>query len=66
MFVFSTEQLDSLFPPSFPPPLLVLDVGSGDGHVTDKLRQYLGTNTTIHVTETSSIMRRVLRKKDYK
>lgn len=64
MFVFSTEQLRSLFPPSFPPPLHVLDVGSGDGHVTDNLRRYLGANS-IHVTETSSVMRRVLRKKGY-
>lgn len=65
MFVFSTEQLRSLFPSSFPPPLHVLDVGAGDGHVTANLRRYLGANSSIHVTESSSVMRRVLRKKGY-
>jgi SAM-dependent methyltransferase len=66
MFVFSMEHIRSLLPPSFPPPSLVLDVGSGDGHVTDKLRTCLGPEVTIHVTEASSVMRRVLGKKGYK
>ena len=65
MFVFSSEQLRSLIPSSFPPPSLVLDVGSGDGHVTDKLQTGLGAGASVHVTETSSVMRRVLRKKGY-
>ena len=66
MFVFSTEHLRSLLPPLTPPTSLMLDVGSGDGHVTDKLKEYLGAQVTIHVTETSSVMRRVLKKKGYK
>ena len=66
MFVFSTEHIRFLLPPSFPPPSVVLDVGSGDGHVTDKLWTQLGSEVSVHVTETSSVMRKVLRKKGYK
>jgi hypothetical protein len=66
MFVFSVAHLSVLLPPSLSPPSLVLDVGSGDGHVTDKLRAHLGPGTVLHVTETSAIMRRVLQKKGYK
>ena len=66
MFVFSVAHLSVLLPPSLSPPSLVLDVGSGDGHVTDKLRAHLGPGTVLHVTEASAIMRRVLQKKGYK
>ena len=66
MFVFSTGHLASLLPPSLPPASLALDIGSGDGHVTDKLREYLGPRATVHVTEASSVMRRVLKRKGYK
>ena len=65
MFVFSRDHLLRLLPATSPdsPRITVLDIGSGDGHVTDKL-QSLGA--TVHVTEMSSTMQRVLRKKGYK
>jgi len=66
MFIFSQQHLRNLLP-SLPPPsspsTLILDIGSGDGHVTDKLRGVF--RGTIHVTETSSVMQRILRKKGY-
>ena len=66
MFIFSQQHLHHLLP-SLPPPSshsnLILDIGSGDGHVTDKLHGVFGG--TIHVTETSGVMQRILRKKGY-
>lgn len=62
MFVLSGQQLCRLIPLSFPTPSLILDIGSGDGHVTDQLKT-LGA--TIQVTEASTIMQRVLQKKGY-
>ena len=66
MFVFSKEHLATLLPPSLPTTSLALDVGSGDGHVTDKLREHLGTEVRVHVTEASAVMRRILQRKQYK
>ena len=66
MFVFSKAHLATLLPPSLPAPSLALDVGSGDGHVTDKLREHLGTEVRVHVTEASAVMRRILQRKQYK
>ena len=65
MFVFSRQHLHRLLPFSLPSPhiTVVLDIGSGDGHVTDKLRGVLGS--TINVTETSGVMRRVLKRRGY-
>lgn len=65
MFVFSQQHLRRLLPFSLPSPnvTVVLDIGSGDGHVTDKLRGVL--ENTIHVTETSSVMQRVLKRRGY-
>lgn len=65
MFVFSRQHLHRLLPFSPPSPhvTVVLDIGSGDGHVTDKLRGVLGS--TINVTETSGVMRRVLKRRGY-
>ena len=67
MFVLSQRQLSHLIPRSLLPPTppLLLDIGSGDGHVTDNLRQALGSST-IHVTETSQVMQRVLRRKGFR
>ena len=67
MFVLSQRQLARLVPRSILPqtPPLVLDIGSGDGHVTENLRQTFGS-TTVHVTETSRVMQRVLRKKGFR
>ena len=64
MFIFSTNHLSRLLPPFSSPPTFVLDIGSGDGHVTDKLREALGL-TTVRVTEMSRVMQRTLRKKGY-
>ena len=67
MFVLSKRQLSRLIPHSILPqtPPLLLDIGSGDGHVTDNLRQALGC-TSVHVTEASVVMQRVLRKKGFR
>ena len=67
MFVLSQLQLARLIPQSVLPqtPPLMLDIGSGDGHVTENLRQALGS-TTVHVTETSRVMQRVLQKKGFR
>ena len=67
MFVLSKQQLSRLIPQSILPqtPPLLLDIGSGDGQVTDNLRQALGC-TSVHVTEASAVMQRVLRKKGFR
>ena len=66
MFVFSQEQLSRLLSSvSTNSPPLILDIGSGDGYVTDKLKHVLKV-PTVHVTEMSSVMRRVLRRRGYK
>lgn len=62
MFVFSSKHLSLLLPSVSP--TLVLDIGSGDGHVTDKIREALGVKS-VHVTEISTVMQRTLRKKGY-
>lgn len=69
MFVFSQDQLKKLLssvPPSMSTHSLVdvLDIGSGDGHVTEKLKIYLDV-PVVHVTETSTVMQRVLRQKGF-
>lgn len=64
MFIFSASHLSRLLPPFSSPPSFVLDIGSGDGHVTDQLREALDT-TTVRVTEMSRVMQRILRKKGY-
>lgn len=64
MFVFSREHLSKLLPPSASTCNLVLDIGSGDGRVTDKLRGALQTRS-VCVTETSKVMQRILRRKGY-
>lgn len=67
MFVLSRCQLSRLIPLSILPqtPPLLLDIGAGDGHVTDNFRQALGS-TSVHVTETSKVMQRVLRRKGFR
>ena len=67
MFVLSKRQLSRLIPHSILPqtPPLLLDIGSGDGHVTDNLRQALSC-TSVHVTEASMVMQRVLQKKGFR
>lgn len=69
MFIFSQDQLKKLLssvPPSMSTHSLVdvLDIGSGDGHVTEKLKIYLDV-PVVHVTETSTVMQRVLRQKGF-
>jgi len=67
MFVFSCNQLAKLLVPLSPQcssHSVVLDIGSGDGHVTDKIRAVLNV-PTIHVTETCGTMTKVLKKKGY-
>ena len=63
MFVFSSKHLSLLLPSVSP--TLVLDIGSGDGQVTDKMREVLEVKS-IHVTEMSGVMQRTLRKKGYR
>ena len=69
MFVFSRDQLKSLLSSADvvvgADPISVLDIGSGDGHVTDKIKEVLKT-PTVHVTETSRVMQRVLKRRNYK
>ena len=67
MFVFSIRQLSKLVPQAVLPqtPPLLLDIGSGDGHVTDILRRAFDC-TSVHVTETSRVMQRVLRRKGFR
>ena len=62
MFIFSIEHLKKLLPSISP--TLILDIGSGDGHVTDKLREAFDVKS-IRVTEVSTVMQRILRKKGY-
>lgn len=64
MFVFSQAQLTTLLP-SEDIVSAVLDIGAGDGNVTEKFRQALEL-PTVHVTELSVVMQRVLRKKGFK
>lgn len=53
-----------------PPPTVIprraLDIGSGDGHVTDKVKSVLGAASTVNVTETCRVMQRILRQRGYK
>ena len=66
MFVFSQDQLRTLLPASLPNMQpSILDIGSGDGHVTDKIKKLFDA-ATIHVTETSRVMQRVLRQRGYR
>ena len=64
--MFSRAHLTALLPTSLPPSPLTLDIGSGDGHVTGKLKEHLGQGAVVHVTEASAVMRRVLQRKGYK
>ncbi len=64
MFVFSRQHLTRLLPSHSPPPSLLLDIGSGDGHVTEKMSSLFGCR--VYVTETSKVMQRILKKKGYK
>ena len=55
-------------PPHQPPPTTprkVLDIGSGDGHVTDKVKSVMGASA-VNVTETCRVMQRILRQRGYK
>ena len=69
MFVFSRDHLTKLLLSSATSQTLshsvVLDIGSGDGHVTDKIKDVLRV-PTVHVTETCRTMAKVLRKKGYR
>ena len=67
MFVFSTEQFSKLYDqlPSIKAAKessSLLDLGAGDGKVTQVMAQFFGT---IHVTEVSPVMKRTLGKKGY-
>ncbi len=66
MFVFSQQQLEILmsFDGEGKHSGRILDIGSGDGHVTDKLKHLMKTSI-VHVTEASTVMQRVLRQKGY-
>jgi len=63
MFIFSTRHLSTLFQTVSPE--LILDIGSGDGNVTDKIGKTFNAKN-IRVTEISKVMQRTLRKKGYK
>lgn len=68
MFVFSEVQLRLLlssFLPQAPEHPLILDIGSGDGHVTNKIKGVFGV-PSVSVTETCRVMQRVLRKRGYR
>ena len=70
MFVFSQEQLRRLLSSSShltaaTHPLGILDIGSGDGHVTDRIKEVFQAQT-VHVTETSQVMQRLLKRRNYK
>ena len=68
MFVFSEEQLKRVLSSSKiigNDSVRILDIGSGDGHVTDRIRAVF-KDQTVHVTETSTVMKRVLKRRDYK
>lgn len=67
MFVFSTEQFSQLYDnlPSIKSrkeTSTLLDLGAGDGKVTQIMAQFFGT---VHVTEVSPVMRRILSKRGY-
>ena len=67
MFIFSREQLQSILPPclsSAPSPLLI-DIGAGDGNVTDVIKSVLSPSV-VCVTETSGVMKKVLARKGYR
>ena len=67
MFIFSPEQLKSILPPrltSAPSPLLI-DIGAGDGNVTDVIKSVLSPSV-VCVTETSGVMKKVLARKGYR
>lgn len=66
MFIFSREQLQRIVPPlsSAPSPLLI-DIGAGDGNVTDVLKSVFSPSV-VCVTETSGVMKRVLARKGYR
>ncbi len=68
MFVFSQEQLKRLLSSTDnigTDPVRILDIGSGDGNVTDKIRGLFRAQT-VHVTETSKVMQRILKRRNYK
>ena len=69
MIVFSRNQLGTLLSSSHltatTDPVGILDIGSGDGHVTDKIKE-LFQAPTVHVTETSKVMQRLLKRRNYK
>ena len=66
MFVFSRDHLTKLLSSSSSATShsVVLDIGSGDGHVTDKIKDVLNV-PTVHVTETCRTMAKVLKKRGY-
>ena len=65
MFVFSRQHLSQLLPSSISACNFILDIGSGDGHVSDVLRDALQARS-MSVTEMSTVMQRILRRKGYK
>lgn len=65
MFVFSHDHLTKLLSSSSASShSVVLDIGSGDGHVTDKIKDVLKVSG-VCVTEKSRVMQRVLKKRGY-
>lgn len=66
MFIFSREQLGTILPPSpSPSPPLLMDIGAGDGHVTDVIKSVLSPSV-VCVTETSRVMKRVLTRRGFR
>ena len=62
MHVLSLPQLRALLGPGTGPDAVILDVGAGDGYVTDKLAALC---REVHCTETSWPMARALRRRGY-
>lgn len=66
MFVFSARQLQSLYPDlesvKDQPDSRLLDLGAGDGKVTQVMAQFFKET---YVTEVSPVMRRILSRKGY-
>lgn len=67
MFVFSNDQLAQLYDDlprvNASDNSLLLDLGAGDGKVTEVMAKHF---KQVHVTEISPVMRRILAKKSYK
>lgn len=67
MFVFSANQFQALYPDSqsvqSQPESRLLDLGAGDGKVTQVMSQFFSET---FVTEVSAVMRRILARKGYR